>query len=103
VILAVITVAVFKRQMTSELLLFVFWGALALAEVNVLYGSHQLPAAAALVLAALIVAVVAASLVCYVLFYRLEPRLVFWDGAIPLLLIALTMAALPVFLVVHLK
>ncbi|MCL2881754.1 MAG: hypothetical protein FWF45_02520 [Coriobacteriia bacterium] len=103
VILAVITVVVFKRQMTSELLLFVFWGALALAEVNVLYGSQQLSSVAALVLTLIVVLVVAASLVCYVLFYRLEPRLAFWDGAIPLLLIALTMAALSVCLVAHLR
>ncbi|MCL2826604.1 MAG: hypothetical protein FWD72_04285, partial [Eggerthellaceae bacterium] len=34
VIAAVVTVTVFKRQMTSELFLFVGWGALALAEVN---------------------------------------------------------------------
>jgi len=64
---------------------------------------NNLSSVTALVLAVLIVIVVAASLVCYVLFYRLEPRLAFWDGVIPLLLIALTMAALPISLLVHLR
>lgn len=102
VVLAALTAVVFKRQMTSELLLFVLWGALALAEVNALYGSQQLLPSIAVALAVSIVIVVAISLVCYVLFYRLAPRPAFWDGAIPLLLIALTMAALPISLLAHL-
>ena len=100
VIFAVVTAVFFKRQMTTELLLFVGWGALALALVNTLYGSQQLAPSSSLVLVIIIVAVIAVSLVCYVLFYRLEPLQAYYDGMIPLILVALTMAALSVCMLV---
>jgi len=96
IIAAVVTVTIFKRQMTSELFLFIGWGALALAEVSALHGSGQLTAAASLIMVVVIIIVVAISLVCYVLFYRLEPPQAFIDGMLPLLLVGLTMVALSV-------
>ncbi|MCL2825816.1 MAG: hypothetical protein FWD72_00245, partial [Eggerthellaceae bacterium] len=59
----------------------------------------QLASGASVVLAVLFVLVVAASLVCYVLFYRLDPRPAFIDGAIPLVLVMVSMAALSVCMV----
>ena len=99
IVAAIVTVAVFKRQMTLELFLFIGWGALALAEVNAFFGSGKLAPTASLVMAVLIVFVMLASLVCYVLFYRLDPRSALYDGAIPLILVMVSMAALSVCLV----
>ncbi|MCL2883728.1 MAG: hypothetical protein FWF30_04630 [Coriobacteriia bacterium] len=100
IILAIVTVVVFKRQMTSELLLFVLWSALALAQTNTLYGSRLFSGALAVALAVLILAVLAVSLVCYVLFYRLGGQAAFIDGMIPLALVGLAMAAMAVCMVV---
>jgi len=100
VVLAVVTVLAFKRPMTSELLLFVGWGALTLAQVNTLHGAGQLAASLSWILVAVIILFVAASLVCYVLFYRLPPQPAFIDGMIPLILVALSMAGLSVCIVV---
>ena len=96
IVLAAATLIFFKRQMTTELLLFVLWGALALALVNTLYGAGQLAPSASLVLSIIIIVVVAVSLVCYVLFYRLEPLQAYYDGMVPLILIAITMVALSI-------
>ena len=101
IVFAVVTALVFKRQMTSELFLFVGWSALALAIVNTLYGSSQLAPRVSLVLVVAIVVVLAVSLVCYVLFYRLEPQPAYYNGMVPLVLIALTMIALSICIMAH--
>ena len=99
-ILLAITVLLLKRPATSELFLIVGWGMLALAEVNALFGtglfSHKLSGAFLLV----ICAVVVISLVCYILYYRLDERSGYIAGMIPLFLTALTMAGISCCMVI---
>lgn len=90
--LAVLTVNVFARPVTTELILFVAWAALEFAVISTLYGAGAWPVPATFALVALVAVVLAASLVCYVLYYRLGPMPSFIDGAIPL--VAVGVAAL---------
>lgn len=80
-----ITQRMFQRQPTTELVLFVAWLGMEACCALALGGAGQ-PGAAALV-AVLAVAGFIASLVCYVLYYRLDPLPSFVDGCIPLALI----------------
>lgn len=89
-LLAVFTVKVFARPVTTELILFVAWAALEFAVINTLYGAGAWPIPATFALAALVAVVLAASLVCYVLYYRLGPMPSFIDGAIPLVAVGIT-------------
>ena len=79
---------------TTELLLFVLWAALELAVANALLGAGALPVGAFWVLAAVIVLVTAANLVCYVLYFRLGPLASFVDGAAPLAVVGVLAAVL---------
>ena len=99
-ILLAFTVLLLKRPATSELILIVGWGMLALAEINTLFGiglfSHKL----SMGFLFLISAAVAISLVCYSLYYRLDDHAGYIDGMIPLLLSALTMAGISCCMVI---
>lgn len=101
IILLVITRLVFKRPVTSELLLIVGWAVLALSEINALYGMHGFSRGTALTFAVVIAAALVLCLVCYVLYYRLDSRMAYWDGMVPLLLAALVMAGISVVMAVE--
>jgi len=100
-VLLAVTALLLKRPVTTELILIVGWGMLALAEVNVLFGiglfSYRLSVGFLLI----ICTAVFISLVCYILYYRLDSRAGYIDGMIPLLLSALTMAAISGFMVIQ--
>lgn len=81
------TVKLFKRPVTTELLLFTAWAVLELG---------VLAAPVAIALGALAVAVLLASLACYLLYYRLEPRRAYAAGAVPLAAVGLFAAAMAV-------
>ena len=102
-ILLTITSLVLKRPATTELILIVGWGMLALAEINVLFGmglfSHGL--AAGLIITSC--AAIAISLVCYVLYYRLDNNAGYIDGIIPLVLAALVMAGILCFMLLKME
>ena len=97
-ILLAVTVLLLKRPVTSELVLIVGWGMLVLAELSALFGaglfSHKLSIGFLLIVCASIVT----SLICYILYYRLDSRAGYIDGMIPLLLSALTMAGISFFI-----
>ena len=98
IVLLAVTVWIFKRPATSELVLIVGWGMLALAEIDALFGaglfSHKLSAG----FFAVICAASVISLICYILYYRLDSRAGYIDGMIPLLLAALVMAGISCFM-----
>ena len=98
VVLLVLTVRVLKRPATTELGLIVGWGMLALAEVNALYGSGVFTRRLSVGFLAVTGAAVVISLVCYILYYRLDSRAAYIDGMIPLLLAATTMAGISCFM-----
>ena len=97
-VLLAVTAWLFKRPVTTELILIVGWGMLAFAEINALYGlrlfSHKLSVGYIVIICVAVVI----SLVCYVLYYRLDKRAGYIDGMIPLILAALTMAGISGFL-----
>lgn len=96
IILLLITSKVLERQVTSELLLIVGWAILEFSVIDVLYGVGRLGGAGTVVLAIVICAVVVASLICYVAYYRLGGTAGWIDGMIPLITGAVFMAVMMV-------
>jgi hypothetical protein len=92
VVLLLVTVIIFRRTVTSELIIIHIWAALELSVVAVLYGTGQFAPGRAAALAALVGIAFAASLICYVLYYRLDGMARYWDGMIPLILAVFVMA-----------
>ena len=91
-VLLVGTTLIFHRQVTSELLIIVAWAVLELCAVSFLYRCGGLQNAAALTLAGIVLAAAIASLVCYLLYYRLPYTPGFIAGCVPLALAVLTIA-----------
>jgi len=100
-VLAVGTSQLFDRPVTSELLLITGWGALALAEVNALAGTALFSRPVTWVFVAVIAVVVVVSLVCYVLYFRLDSWRSYVDGMAPLILTALVMAGISICMAVY--
>ena len=86
------SVLIFHRQATSELLIIVAWAVLELCAVSFLYRCGNLTYAAAWTLAGIVLAAAVASLICYLLYYRLPYTPGFIVGCIPLALAVLTIA-----------
>ena len=80
-----ITQRMFQRQPTTELVLFVAWLGMEACCALALGGAGQTGVAALVAVLAVVGFVV--SLVCYVLYYRLEPLPSLVDGCVPLALI----------------
>ena len=90
--LLAVTTLVFRRQVTTELVLIVAWGALEACVTASLAAAGALDARAASALYVLVALLVAASLVCYVLYYRLGPVASFVDGMVPLVAVGIESA-----------
>lgn len=86
IILLLVTVIVFHRMATSELLIIHIWAALELSMVVVLYGTGHFGLGRVAILMALIGIAFVASLICYILYYRLDGTASYWDGMIPLIM-----------------
>lgn len=99
-ILLAVTRLFFHRQVTTELFLIVGWAALALSEINVLYGMGRFSHGLSVVFAVVIGVSALISLVCYVLYYNLGDRTGYFDGMIPLFMVALVMAGISVAMAV---
>jgi len=97
-ILLVVTAWLFKRPVTTELILIVGWGMLALAEINLLFGTGLFSQKLSWGLIVAIGLAVLISLICYVLYYRLDRSARYLDGMIPLLLAALTMGGISILM-----
>lgn len=94
VALLALTAGVFQRQVTTELLLIDAWGAFELYVVASLAASGALAGGAVPVMYLLVALLVVASLVCYVLYYRLGPVASFVDGMVPLVAVGIESVAL---------
>lgn len=86
VALLTITGILLHRPVTSELLIIVLWVTVALLEINTLMAVGSVSMGLGWILMALCLLCTAVSLVCYQLFYGLDARAAFIDGAIPLIL-----------------
>ncbi len=87
VLLLLVTLLAFHRQVTTELLLIVGWTVLAFLCCNALYGTGYVSRGAAVGLLVTAVAAAVLSMVCYLLYYGLGPRTGYVDGMIPLILV----------------
>lgn len=87
-VLLTFTWLLMKRPATTELLLIVGWTTMVTAEVNALYTAHAFGQgqAAALLTASVVMALV--SLVCYLVYYRLDAVKGYYDGMVPLVIVA---------------
>lgn len=93
-VLLAISSLVFRRQVTTELMLIVGWAMLVLSEINALYGAGRFGIQTARIfsIGAVIAAVI--CLICYMLYYRLPEQAGYIDGMIPLILEAFFMAGI---------
>jgi hypothetical protein len=85
IILLGVTRIVFQRPVTAELLLIIVWAALEGSAIAVLQGSNWFSLGQALTLATLMLLAAGVGIVCYILHYRLDDFLRFWNGLIPLI------------------
>lgn len=99
-ILFAVTCLLFKRPVTTELFLIVGWAMLALSEINVLYGIGRFSQTLAVIFAVVIAVAALISLICYVLYYNLGDRAGYFDGMVPLLMVALVMGGISVAMVI---
>lgn len=93
-ILLATTALLLRRQVTTELFLIVGWAMLELSQLDALYGVGRFGLKTAMVFTAVVVLAAAVSLVCYLRYYRLEAFAGYIDGMVPLILVAVVMAAL---------
>lgn len=98
IVLLIVTRLAFHRQVTTELILIVGWTVLVVLESNALYGLGTVTRNGAVCLFAAAVIAAALSMICYVLYYGLADWPGYVDGMIPLILVAVFMAALAVLI-----
>lgn len=91
-VLILITTNAFHRSVTSELIIIHIWVALEMSAVVVLYGTGNFDSRRARTLAALVGIAFVASLICYVLYDRLNGMASYLDGMLPLIMAAFVMA-----------
>ncbi|MCH3943455.1 MAG: hypothetical protein LKE37_07330 [Atopobiaceae bacterium] len=95
-VLLMVTIVAFKREPTTELLLFVGWATLEANVLNGLAGAGTVPTAVLVVLGVVVAAGLVASTVCYVLYYGLPAFAGFVDGCIPLVVVGIISVVLAV-------
>jgi hypothetical protein len=100
-ILLAVTHLLFQRPVTIELFLIVGWTTLALSEINVLYGIGRFSHALTVIFAVIVGIAALISLICYVLYYNLGNRASYFDGMVPLLIVALVVAGISAAMVVY--
>ena len=92
IVLVLITTMAFHRIVTSELIIIIIWAALELSVITVLYGTGRFGSGSAVALAVLVGIATVVSLICYVLYYRLNETASYWVGMVPLSAAGLVMA-----------
>lgn len=92
-ILLAVTWLLWKRPVTTELILIVGWAMLELSAVDALYGAGRFRRGPATGLSVMIGLATVLCLVCYVLYYRLGQKESYTDGMIPLITGMLATAA----------
>ena len=100
VILLLVTNVVMHRQVTTELMLIVFWICMELCIINTMHGGGHWGTLAAIILAVIAIIVAAAGMVCYLMYYNLEPMKGFYMGMVPLIIFAAYMAGVSIYQIV---
>ena len=91
-ILLAVTCFLLKRQVTTELFLIVGWAMLELSAINAMYGTGRFGMKTSVLLIVVIGVAVLVSMVCYLLYYKLEAAAGYVAGMIPLIADAAAMA-----------
>ena len=94
VVLLALSSRLFHRQVTSELLIIVIWTVLELCALNSWYRHGKLFQFSSIILAGLVIVVAAASLICYLQYYRISYEKGYLIGSVPLLLTAIIMVVI---------
>jgi len=101
IVLLLLTNMLMHRQVTTELMLIVFWACMQICALNALYGEAAIGKVAFAVMAAIVVAAAAAGMICYLKYYDLPPMTAFYDGMVPLILFAVVMIGEAVYLLLR--
>ncbi len=96
VLLLAITSKLLYRQVTSELFIIIGWTVLELCFVNAMYRCGIIEKEAVVGLFAGIIVVAVLSIICYLLYYKLEYVKGYYDGMIPLVLVGIMVAIIDV-------
>ena len=94
VILLLVTWFLMKRTVTAELVLIVGWATLAAAQISALYAHGVYTTGGAWGFIAVVIAMAAVSLVCYLLYYNLDAVAGYYDGIVPLAIVAVVTAVM---------
>ena len=102
-ILLVLTNVLMHRQVTTELMLIVFWACMEICACNALYAAGSFSMRAFVVIAVITLLSATAGMICYLKYYELEPMTAFYDGMVPLILFALVMVGVSIYQVVSMR
>lgn len=94
VILLVLSSKLLHRQVTSELLIIIIWTVLEICFVITMYRYGFIGNGVLSVLIAGIIAVTVISMICYMLYYKLEYTKGYYDGMVPLILTGIMMVVI---------
>ena len=94
--LLLLTNLLMHRQVTTELMLIVFWVCMEICACGALCGEGVFSGKVFAVLAAVVLAAAAAGMICYLKYYELAPMPAFYDGMVPLILFAVVMIGISV-------
>ena len=100
IVLLILTNVLMHRQVTTELMLIVFWACMQICACDALYGADVISRAVFIVLAVIVLVFAAAGMICYLKYYDLPPMTAFYDGMVPLILFAVCMIGEAVYLMV---
>ncbi len=100
ILLLTVTTLFIGRMVTSELIIMTGWATLMFIELSALYGTGRFGLPVTVIFLILVVLALAISVVCYVLFYNLDPVSAYIDGTIPLALgfVMMTLISLAILL-----
>ncbi|MCD8316811.1 MAG: hypothetical protein LUB61_05370 [Eggerthellaceae bacterium] len=97
------TLLLLNRQVTEELFLIIGWLVLVFIELNALYSYGHYSKTATIILLVIMCIATVVSLVCYILYYDLDPVTGYVDGIIPLALLGFMMIVISVTAVIRKK
>jgi len=102
-VLLVLTNVLMHRQVTTELMLIVFWVCMEVCACDALFGAGVIGRTVFVVLTLIVLVAAAISMICYLKYYDLEPMKAFYDGMVPLILFALVMLGIAGYIWIRLK
>ena len=85
------------RQVTTELMLIVFWVCMEVCVILSLHEADVFAKAAAIVIAAVVIIAAAIGMISYLAYYGMEPMKAYYDGMVPLVLFGIVMAGMSVY------